>query len=291
MNDTVYFNGEYLPKDEVRISPDDRGFLLSDGIYEVVRVYRGVPFEMDGHVERLADGLAALRIEGVDAGSMAEVSRELIQRNGLEHRDAVVYVQITRGAAPRTHHFPVSPVSPTYYAAAWAFTPTTDPSVGVHVVTVPDHRWTRCDVKSVSLLANALAAQQAHEAGAYEAILVRDGVALEGTRTSLFGVIDGVVRTAPLSNYILPSISRRVAIELCREAGIAFDDRPMLLAEFLSADELFLAGTTTEIMPIVKVDGADVGPGGPGPVAVRLAELFAARVARADGRLAAQSAS
>lgn len=279
MSDTVFFNGSYVPKSEVRISPDDRGFLLSDGIYEVVRVYRGRPFEMQGHVDRLADGLAALRIEGVDAASMADVTGELIRRNGLEDEDAVVYVQITRGAAPRTHHFPDVAVEPTYYAAAWGFTPTTDPDVGVEVVTAPDHRWTRCDVKTVSLLGNVLAAQEAHAAGAYEAVLVRDGVALEGTRTSMFGVVNGVVRTAPLSNYILPSITRAVAIELAGEAGIPVDERPLLLQEFHDADELFLAGTTTEIMPIVRVDGRPAGGGRPGPVTAELARRFAERVA------------
>jgi D-alanine transaminase len=279
MSDTVFFNGAYVPKDEVRISPDDRGFLLSDGIYEVVRVYRGAPFEMEAHVERLADGLSAIRIDGARAEAMAEITRELITRNGLEGADACVYVQVTRGAAPRTHHFPGGSVKPTFYAAAWAFTATTDPSVGVDVITTPDHRWTRCDIKSVSLLANVLAAEEAHEAGAYEAVLVRDGVALEGTRTSLLGVLDGVVRTAPLSNYILPSITRQVALDLCREAGIPVDERPLLLPEFEVADELFLAGTTTEIMPIVRVDGAAAGGGRPGPITTELARRFAERVA------------
>lgn len=283
MGQTVFFNGEYLAKDEVRISPDDRGFLLSDGIYEVVRVYRGAPFEMEAHVSRLAAGLAALRIDGVDAETMAEVTPELIHRNGLDEADAVVYVQVTRGAAKRTHHFPAGPVEPTVYAAAWEFAPTTDPAVGVRVVTAPDHRWTRCDVKSVSLLANVLAAEQAHEAGAYEAILVRDGVALEGTRTSLFGVVDGVIRTAPLSNYILPSITRDVALELCCEAGLAVDARGLLIEEFYGADELFLAGTTTEIMPIVGADGRPIGKGEPGPVARDLAARFAERVSRLRG--------
>jgi D-alanine transaminase len=283
MSDTVFFNGSYMSKDEVRISPDDRGWLFSDGIYEVVRVYEGVPFEMDGHVERLAEGLAGIRIEGADPGRLADVTRELIRRNDLEEQDAVVYVQVTRGAAKRVHHFPSPSVEPTFYAAAWAFTPTTDPAVGVEVVTTADHRWTRCDVKSVSLLANCLAAQEAAEAGAYEAILLRDGVALEGTRTSLFGVIDGVVRTAPESNYILPSITRRVALELCRDAGIPVREKPMLIDEFETADELFLAGTTTEIMAIVRVDGRTVASGKPGPVTARLSELFSERVAALKG--------
>lgn len=279
MNETVFFNGRYVEKADVRISPDDRGWLFSDGIYEVVRVYQGRPFEMPAHVERLHYGLAALRIEGVDAGDMATITDELIRRNHLADADAVVYVQVTRGAAPRTHHFPALPVEPTFYAAAWSFTPSTDPAVGVRVVTEPDHRWTRCDVKSVSLLANCLAAQAAEEAGAYEAILVRDGMALEGTRTTLFGVVDGIVRTAPLTNYVLPSISRAVALELCAEAGLRVRETPMLLREFESAEELFLAGTTTEVMPIVDVDGRSVASGAPGPIASRLSKAFRARVA------------
>lgn len=279
MSETVFFNGAYVPKHDVSISPDDRGFLFSDGIYEVVRMYDGAAFEMEAHVRRLADGLAAIRIDGVDAAMLAEVCGELIRRNGLEKHDAVVYIQVTRGVAPRTHHFPDPAVSPTVYATAWAFTATTDASVGVDVVTAPDHRWTRCDIKSVSLLANCMAAQQAAEAGAYEAVLVRDGMAIECTRTSLFGVVDGIVRTAPKSNYILPSITRAVALELCRSEGFPVAMLPMTLAEFETADELFLAGTTTEIMPIVRVDGRPVADGRPGPIATRLAQLFSNRVA------------
>ncbi len=283
MSETVFFNGAYVPKDEVRISPDDRGFLFSDGIYEVVRMYGGVAFEIEGHLRRLAEGLAAIGIRGVDADAMADVCDELLRRNDLEGQDALVYIQITRGVAPRAHHFPDPAVSPTVYANAWAFTPTTDASIGVEVVTAADHRWTRCDIKSVSLLANCLAAQQAAEAGAYEAILVRDGMAIEGTRTSLFGVVDGVVRTAPLSNYILPSITRAAALELCGSDGIPVAMLPMRLAEFETADELFLAGTTTEIMPIVRVDGRPVGDGRPGPIATLLARLFSDRVAALAG--------
>lgn len=283
MNDLVYFNGTYLPKSEVRISPDDRGFLFADGIYEVVRMYDGVAFGMQDHVDRLASGMAAIGIRGVDASVMADVCVELTRRNDLVGRDAVVYIQVTRGEAPRTHHFPDPPVPPTVYANAWAFTQTTDPAIGVAVVTAPDHRWTRCDIKSVALLPNCMAAQQAAAAGAYEAVLVRDGMALEGTRSSLFGVLRGEVRTAPESNYILPSITRAVALDLCRAEGIPVAERPMTLAEFAAADELFLAGTTTEIMPIVSVDGAPVGNGQPGPVVTRLALAFSDRVAALRG--------
>jgi len=283
MSEIVYFNGGYLPKSEVRISPDDRGFLFGDGIYDVVRMYRGRGFGMEGHVKRLASGLAATGISGVDASLMVDICGELTKRNGLQDQDAVVYLQVTRGVAPRAHHFPDPPVAPTVYAAAWAFTASTDPAVGVSVVTASDHRWTRCDIKTVSLIANCMAAQRAAEAGAYETVLIRDGMAIEGTRTSLFGVIRGEVRTAPESNYILPSITRAAALDLCRAEGIAVSERPMTLDEFEGADELFLAGTTTEIMPIVKVDGEPVGNGTPGPIASRLALAFADRVAALGG--------
>jgi D-alanine transaminase len=274
MAETVYFNGSYVRKDEVRISPDDRGFLFSDGIYEVVRSYFGRPFELEAHLGRMTDGLAALRIRGVDAGTIGKVFLELLDRNGLRDSDAILYAQVTRGAAPRTHHFPSPDVPPTVYAAARAFTASVDPAEGVAAITAPDHRWTRCDIKSVSLLANCLAAQQAREEGAYEAILVRDGVALEGTHSCFFAVIDGVVRTSPRSNYILPSVTRAVVLRLCRENGIEADERPVLLEECRRADELFLAATTAEVMPIVRLDGSDVGPGRPGPVTLRLVSLF-----------------
>lgn len=278
MSETVFFNGSYLPKSEVRISPDDRGFLFGDGIYEVVRMYGGFAFEIESHIRRLGGGLEAIGIEG-DGSMLAEVCEQLAGRNDLQDRDAIVYIQVTRGVAPRAHHFPDPAVPPTIYAAAWAFTPTTDPAIGVGVVTAPDHRWTRSDIKSVSLIANCLAAERAARADAYEAVLVRDGMAIEGTRSSLFGVVGGVVRTAPESNYILPSITRAVALDLCEAESIPVEQRAMTLDEFEAADELFLAGTTTEIMPIVQVDGRPAGDGRPGPIATRLAVLFADRVA------------
>ena len=147
-------------------------------------------------------------------------------------------------------------------------------SVGVPVITSPDMRWMRCDIKSVALLPNCMAAQEARERGAPEAILIRDGVALEGTHTSFFGVIDGVVRTAPLSNYILPSITRAVVIELCETNDIPIRQSPIFQQELETAEELMLIGTTVEVKPIVSVDGRQVGNGKPGPVAKRLYELF-----------------
>jgi len=283
MSDIVFFNGSYLDRDQVRISPDDRGFLFADGIYEVVRFYGGQPFELQAHLARMVNGLRSMRIEGVEESMVETLASELVARNGLSDSDALLYLQITRGVAPRVHHFPDAQVQPTVFASIRPFTSSVDPSVGVPVITSPDHRWTRCDIKSIALLPNCMAAQDAHERGAFEAVLVRDGVALEGTRSSFFGVIDGKVRTAPRSNYILPSITRAVTLELCRENTIPCDERPILLEELDGADELFLSGTTTEILPIIEVDGRKVGDGIPGPIALRLAELFRARVESGSG--------
>ncbi len=274
MSDTVYLDGAYVPRSEARISPDDRGFVFADGVYEVVRSYGGRLFRLESHLDRLADGLGALRIEGIRAAEVASIAAGVLTANGLEDEDALVYVQITRGAAPRTHAFPDPAVAPTVFVAASPFTPRFDQTVGVAVITVPDVRWLRCDIKSVALLPNCLAAQEARDAGAAEAVLVRDGVALEGTATSLLGVFDGVVTTAPQSPLILPGISRDVVLELCEQHGVPVARRAIPHAELPDADELFLASTTLEVMPIVGVDGTPVGGGEPGPVTRRLAEGF-----------------
>ena len=277
MSGIVYLNGVYLPKEEARLSPDDRGFLFADGIYEVVRSYGGRLYALEPHLARLARGLKAIRIQGVVATDVGVICQELLTRNDLARKDAIVYVQITRGAAPRTHWFPDPSVRPTVYASTMAFKPKADPAVGVAVITQPDQRWARCDIKSVALLPNCMAAQAAREAGVPEAVLVRDGVVLEGTHTSFFGVVEGEVRTAPANNYILPSITRQAVLELCSEHGIPARTEPILLEELPRVTELFLAGTTMEIMPIIQIDARTIGAGRPGPVATRLLELFRRR--------------
>ncbi len=271
---TVYFNGAFLPKDEVRISPDDRGFLFADGLYEVVRSYEGRLFELDAHMDRLSCGLEAVRITGVDIPALRGVISRLLEVNDLASGDATVYVQITRGAASRVHAFPDPEVPPTVYAEPRRFAQRADPAVGVSVITVPDVRWARCDIKSVALLPNCLANQRAREAGAIEAIFVRDGVALEATASSFFAVFGGEVRTAPATNYILPSITRAVVLRICGEEGMPAREIPVLLDELGEADELFLAGTTLEVMPIISIDSRPVGGGVPGPIARKLGTLF-----------------
>ncbi len=278
MSQTVYFNGAYLPKDELRLSPDDRGFIFADGVYEVVRSYAGALFALDEHLDRLARGLEAIQITGVDVPGLGAISAELLDKNGLSGSAAMVYIQVTRGAAPRAHAFPSPAVPPTVYVAATPLEPNADPARGVAAITVPDIRWARCDIKSIALLPNCLAHQQAHEAGAFEAVFVRDGVALEGTHTSLFGVFDGLVRTAPNSTYILPSITRGIVLDICSANGIPSEEAAILLEDLCRADELFLAGTTIEILPIVELDGAPVDTGRPGPVSRCMLELFHSRI-------------
>lgn len=274
---TAYFNGEFIPREEVRVSPDDRGFLFSDGVYEVLRSYGGRLFEVQKHVDRLAYSLAAMRIRGVTASDLVPVFEELLVRNDLAGADALVYLQVTRGAAPRTHRYPDPTVPPTVYAYAWAFSPDHSPEEGSRAITVPDQRWARCDIKTVALIPNCMANQDASDAAAVEAIFVRDGVALEGTHTNLFAVFRGQVRTAPLTNYILPGVTRAVVLDLCRQAGFEVAEEPIFADELYAADEVFIAGTTAEVTPITDLDGKAIGTGRPGPFSLQLLDGLRAR--------------
>jgi len=274
---TAYYKGEFIPREDVRVSPDDRGFLFSDGVYEVLRAYGGRLFEVERHVNRLARSLAAMRIGGVTASDLVPVFEELLARNDLSAADALVYLQVTRGAAPRTHRYPDPPVPPTVYAYAWAFSPDHAPEDGGRAITVPDQRWARCDIKTVALIPNCMANEQARESAAVEAIFVRDGVALEGTHTNLFAVFRGQVRTFPLTNYILPGVTRAVVLELCDEAGFEVAQEPVFADELYRADEVFIVGTTAEVTPIVDLDGRAIGSGRPGAFALELLERLRSR--------------
>jgi len=270
-----YLNGSYLPKEQIAISPDDRGFLFADGLYEVIRSYDGTLFQVQAHLDRLIYGARALRFNTVDFLYLIDVAQELIHRNHLSQSDATVYLQVTRGVAPRTHLFPSTETPLTIYATASSFSPS-DAALeyGINVILVPDQRWTRCDVKTVGLIANVLARQQARDRGAFEAIFVRDGVALEGTHTNFFGVFDGTVVTAPRTNYILGGITRQVALDICKNLSIPIQERSILASELQDAEELMVIGTTTEITPIVTIDNKKVGSGRPGTITRRLQRAF-----------------
>ncbi|MDP9176655.1 MAG: aminotransferase class IV [Gemmatimonadota bacterium] len=273
--EVVYFDGRYMLKNEVFVSPDDRGFLLGDGIYEVAAAYDGKFVALDRHMDRLRSSLREARIDDSVADPLESVFTGLLERNGFaESGKTMVYLQVTRGSAPRTHAFPKTLVRPTVYAYAAPFPDMGDFSAGVGAIVRPDLRWSRCDIKSISLIANVLENQRAKEAGAFEAILVRDGVVLEGTHTSIFGVFGEEVRTAPLSNLILPGVTRAIVIDICRDNDIALREEAMSEDELRRADELFLTGTTTEVAGIIALDGQPVGDGTPGPITVRLENLY-----------------
>ncbi len=273
--DIVYFDGKYMPKSEVHVSPDDRGFLLGDGIYEVAAAYDGKFVALDRHMSRLRRSLIESRIGESVADPLETVFQELLERNGFDERGkSMVYLQVTRGAAARTHAFPKTACRPTVYAFAAPFPDMGNLAAGVAAITREDMRWSRCDIKVISLMANCLANQDAKENDAFEALLVRGDAVLEGTHTSLLGVKAGVIRTAPLSNLILPGITREIAIEAALRAGLPVEETAISRSELASMDELMLAGTTTEIVPIVKLDGAPVGAGVPGPLTLRLMDLY-----------------
>ena len=278
---TVYLNGKYVPKEQAMIPVEDRGFIFGDGIYEVVRVINGAVFAWDGHAARMANGLNTLRISmaGAESATMKAVCEKLVADNGLAGGEATVYIQVSRGVAPRTHHFPPAGTPTTVYAAASVFKPNfAMRDNGAKGITLADIRWSRCDLKTVNLLGPVMARQAAHEAGAYEALMHRDGMFTEGAATNAFFVVKGVLRTYPLSNYILSGITRVEIVRLIHELGLPFDERPVALNELGACEEIFVCGTTTDVQPLVEVDGRPVGNGKPGPLTVRLKEAFAKRL-------------
>jgi D-alanine transaminase len=277
----VYLNGQFMPLDQASISPLDRGFNFGDSVYEVVRAYGGRLFRLEEHFGRLADSLAKMRM-GAYLSPLKDVPARLLAENALQAAEALVYLQVTRGAAARRHAFPPPDTRATILGMAWAYSQDPEWSrPGMKVITVPDDRWARCDIKVTALAPNVLAHQRAHEAGAHEAVFVRDGVALEGTHTNLFAVFEGEARTAPLTNYILPGVTRAAVLELCREHGIPCRETTIFAQDLAAAEELFLVGTTAEVSPVHALDGR-VLPAAR-PVTDKLARLFRETVERECG--------
>jgi len=271
----VYFNGDYLPKSEVAISPDDRGFLFADGIYEVIRVYRGKLFRCAEHLQRMAHGLRELKITGCDPSLLESVANRVLKDNGLEYSDAKVYIQITRGAALRSHKFPPACTPPTVYLEATpCLSPTDLQEKGAAAIIVPDQRWGRCDIKTICLLANTLASQQAMEAGAHEAIFRRDGVLREGSHSSILFVKDNILIAPPLTIFVLPSVTRNVVLSLAHDESIRTAFQPCLEREVYEFEEILMLGTGSEIIPITTVNGRIIGSGLPGPITRRLQNAF-----------------
>jgi D-alanine transaminase len=285
MSEIVYLDGEYLPRGEARVPVEDRGFLFGDGVYEVTPAYRGAFLRLERHLKRLDRGLKSLQINA-RGEDVAAVHGELLRRNGLDDEPmSIVYLQVTRGAAVRTHHFPPPATAPTVFAYARAFR-RPDPAEwleGYGAITYPDRRWGRADLKTLQLLPNVMAQEAARAAGETDAILVRDGIALEGSHNNLFFVIGGALRTHPTSNQILRGITRDLVIETARRAGLKVEEAPTPVEEVVEADEIFFTGTTTEIRPTVRVNQHPVGTGKVGPVARKLYEAFLQKVAEETG--------
>jgi D-alanine transaminase len=266
---TVYLNGQYLPADNAKISVLDRGFIFGDGVYEVWRVIEGKLFEHERHDRRLRRGLTALElvVSDRDIDALRGVADRLLRDNDLASGEATFYIEITRGPAPRTHAYPPAGTKPTVFAMVSRFeVPHAARAAGAKAITQLDVRWLRCDIKTVQLLPNVMAKQKAQVAGALEAILVRDGTVTEGTHTSVLGVKNGELRTHPLSPLILPSVTRELVLEIARMQGVPVREEAFTAQELFALDELFVSGTTTDITPIVNVDGRKIGSGTPGPI-------------------------
>jgi len=278
MSRVAYVNGRYQPHGEASVHIEDRGFQFADGVYEYFAVFDGKLADAEGHLERLWRSLAELRIDPpMTEAALLIVIGETIRRNRF--KDGAVYLQITRGAAPRDHAFPNPPPPPTVVVTAKPFdfaAADAKAEVGVKVLTQPDIRWGRCDIKTVGLLPNALAKQAAREAGAYEAWLVDEmGLITEGASTNAW-IVDaaGVLRTRDTQANILRGVTRKSLLPIAAEAGLTVSETPFTVAEAKAAREAFITAASTFVMPVVAIDGAVIGDGRPGPVALRLRALY-----------------
>lgn len=276
MPEVAFVNGRFVPLEQAVVPIEDRGFQFGDGVYEVVATYGGRPYAMEEHMQRLERSLGELRLDfDPRAYGLEHIIGEGIAQSGFD--EALVYVQVTRGVAPRHHEFPAGGVRPTVVMTVKELhRPAPElHRAGVRVITQPDLRWKRCDIKSICLLPNILAKQVAHEAGAFEALLVdAEGRVTEGSSTSAFCVHAGELCTAPSGPHILPSITRGILLRLALELDIPVREAFCTLADYLRADEVFLAGTSTEALAVVQIDEHCVGDGRPGPLTRRIREAF-----------------
>ena len=278
----LYLNGEMVDESEAKISVNDRGFVFADGIYEVIRVFGGQPFEMQRHIDRLERSAAAIRLTlDPSAEEIGTIALDLLAREDAQ--EAQIYIQVTRGVAPRSHGIPGGVTPGTLIAIRSVLAPPAEIlKNGGAGITVPDDRWARCDVKAIGLTANVLARTRAVDVGAYEAIFVRDGYVTDAASCNVFAVFGTTLMTAPCTNYILWGITREVTLELAREDGIDTLEASFRVEQLREADEIFVTGTSSGIVPIMMLDGAVVGSGRVGPVTRRLMELYELRTGGAN---------
>lgn len=274
---TILFNDKLIARDEARVDVEDRGYQFGDGVYEVIRVYGGQLFCLDEHLDRLERSAQEIRLPLPYSREQAKrLLLQLIEANQL--KDGYVYVQITRGTAPRDHAFPTKsePVLTAYTVEAER--PTELMKNGIRAITQEDIRWLRCDIKSLNLLGAVLAKQAAVDAGAQEAILHRNGTVTEGSATNVFIVKNGIMWTHPANHLILHGITRAVTLKLAEKEGIPVREEAFSLEALRSADEVFITSTTKEIVPVVEVDGIPVSMGQPGWVTRKLQQAFEQKI-------------
>lgn len=283
MPELAYLNGQIMPLDQARVPVEDRGYQFGDAAYEFVAAGNGRLFAVEAHLDRLERTMRALAFPPLDRNHIREAMFKLHQRAGISR--AGIYIQISRGVAPRSHAFPaeaapqvlmtIRPVPPT---------PPEHLTEGIGAITVADQRWGRCDIKTVQLLANVLAKQRALDSGAYDAIFIGpDGTVREGTSSNLFIRSAQRLHTHPLTTDILPGITRAVLLDICRREGIEVLERRFDRHALMAADEVMLTGTVTEVLPVTRIDGRIIGDGRPGPMAAQLRAWLEALAADPDG--------
>jgi D-alanine transaminase len=274
MSETVYLNGELIQAVEAKLSPNDRGFIFADGVYEVIKYYNGKPFRYEEHIKRLERSLSEISIGFSTLDKYKEIFQKLLALNNMDKKHAGVYLQITRGVNQRVHFFPKN-IQPTEYAFAFELPSFTEKlKSGIKAITQEDIRWLRCDIKSVSLLPNTMLFNQAVEKGAGEGILIRNGKVTEATHSSVLGVKNGKVITHPVSNLVLPGITRKVVLEICAENSIPVEERAILENELFELDEIIIAGTGSEITPVIQVNDISIGNKKPGEITRLIQKKF-----------------
>jgi D-alanine transaminase len=277
----AYVNGRFVQKSEAVVHIEDRGYQLADGVYEVWALFGGKLADPEGHFVRLERSLSELRIDmPMSRKALTLVLKETVRRNRI--REGLVYLQVTRGVAPRDHAFPNPPVAPAIVITVSRVDREASEAraaKGISVVTTPENRWGRCDIKTVGLLPNAMAKQKAREVGAVEAWFVDDlGLVTEGASSNAWIVDgDGILRTRDTNANILRGVTRLSLLDLAREAGLKVEERPFTPDEALGAKEAFITGAGSLVLPVIAVDGKPVGDGVPGPVASRLRRLYIER--------------
>lgn len=274
MNDIVFLNGNYIKRENAKISPDDRGFLFADGVYEVAKYYNGKAFRFDDHLKRLERSLSEIQIDYPDTAGLFSVFQKLIEENSMQNKHAGVYLQISRGTHKRVHHFPKN-IQPTVYAYAFDLPSSLDKiENGIKVITYEDIRWQRCDIKSVSLLPNTMLFNKAVEYAAGECVLIRNGMVTEATHSSVLGVKNGIVYTHPKSELILPGITRKVILEICADNGIEVKEKAIPEDDLYNLDELIIAGTGSEVTPVIQVNDKLIGNKKPGEITKFIQQKF-----------------